>query len=233
MLIRTLQAAGLIDNLVDMKALKVRASKANIPWPKARIKRASVNSFGYGGSNAHVVVDDAHSALKRADLPHTRSIVTDFDDLFADDGNESPRQLLVFSGNDEASLKANVAALSSHLLNPGVRVDLRDLAYTLAERRTHHFYRAFAVAESSEYDEGSVVFGKKQSTKPTIGFVFTGQGAQWPQMGRGLLEVFPSARETIKRLDAALQTLPDPPKWTILGMHRTPISLCLHANKYR
>ncbi|KAB2572374.1 Reducing polyketide synthase rdc5 [Lasiodiplodia theobromae] len=201
---------------IDMKALKVRASKANIPWPKAQIKRASVNSFGYGGSNAHVVVDDAYSALKRADLPHTRSIVTDYDDLFADDGNESPRQLLVFSGNDEASLKANVAALSSHLLNPGVRADLRDLAYTLAERRTHHFYRAFAVAESSEYDEGSVVFGKKQSTKPTIGFVFTGQGAQWPHMGRGLVEMFPSASETIKRLDSALQTLPDPPKWTIL-----------------
>ncbi|EOD52657.1 putative polyketide synthase protein [Neofusicoccum parvum UCRNP2] len=143
--------------------------------------------------------------------------MTDYEDLFADDDDTAHCQVLVFSGNDEPALKANASALSNHLLNPGVRVELRDLAYTLAERRTHHFHRAFVVKDRTDLDEGAIAYGKKHSSQPKVGFVFTGQGAQWPLIGKEVVEKFPSARAVIKRLDDALQSLPDPPKWSILG----------------
>lgn len=53
------------------------------------------------------MLDSAHSALKAADLAHAHSIMTDYEDLFADDDDTAHRQVLVFSGNDETALKAN------------------------------------------------------------------------------------------------------------------------------
>jgi acyl transferase domain-containing protein len=89
-------------------------------------------------------------------------------------------------------------------------VKLPDLAYTLSERRSRHFHRAFVVADSTNLDEGAFVFGKKGVHIPKIGFVFTGQGAQWSQMGKSFIETFPAAKALLKRLDDVLQTLPKP-----------------------
>ena len=52
---------------------------------------------------------------------------------------------------------------------------------------------------------------------PKVGYVFTGQGAQWPEMGKSLLEVFPLAASTIRYLDEVLQKAHDPPAWSLYG----------------
>ncbi|RDW79928.1 hypothetical protein BP6252_04566 [Coleophoma cylindrospora] len=203
---------------IDMKALKLRAFRTKIPWPKAPIRRASVNSFGYGGSNAHVILDDAKSFLKTTVQSHVSSFISNFDDLYDDDEDESTQPfVLVFSANDESSLRAYCTALSNHLMNPGVNVKLQDLSYTLSERRSQHFHRAYVIAHNTELDESSFVFGKKNSEAVRIGFVFTGQGAQWPRMGREIVEHFPSAKPLLQRLDQALQTLKTPPTWSLLA----------------
>jgi acyl transferase domain-containing protein len=202
--------------LVDFQALKVRASKTAIRWPDVPFRRASVNSFGYGGSNAHVVLDEAEGFLRRSTKTHVSSYFSDTEDFFAEEISTRPLTL-VFSANDEDSLRAYCKAISKHLVNPGVNVKLQDLSYTLSERRTRHFHRAYLVTESTTLDEGAFVFGKKSNDVPRIGFVFTGQGAQWSQMGESVINSFPAAKSLLKHLDNVLQNLSTPPSWSLLS----------------
>lgn len=177
---------------------------------------ASINSFGYGGSNAHVVLQDAESYLGGCSRHQTSPFAAVEDDIFAGEDEPSMRpRVLVFSANDEHSLKSYCRALKNHLLNPAVMINIDDLAYTLSERRSRHFNRGYALAQSMDFDEGSIVYGKNSTEDLRIGFIFTGQGAQWSQMGKSIIEVFPSAKTLLKRLDDALQSLPNPPPWSL------------------
>lgn len=143
------------------------------------------------------------------------------DGLFEEQDTISRPVTLVFSANDEKSLKSYVKALSDHLINPNVQIKLPDLAYTLSHRRTRHFHRAYIVTQDpTNIDQGKLVVGKKGHGVPRIGFVFTGQGAQWSKMGKALLDTFPSGKILLKKLDAVLQSLPDPPSWSLLRQYR-------------
>jgi acyl transferase domain-containing protein len=109
-----------------------------------------------------------------------------------------------------------------------VAVKLPDLAYTLSERRSRHFHRAYVVADNTNINEGAFTFGKKSTDAPRIGFVFTGQGAQWSQMGKGVIETFTVAKLLINRLDRVLQALPNPPSWSIFSKYsQIPGEQCL------
>lgn len=205
------------NNEVDFQTLKVRASRTALPWPKTEVRRASVNSFGYGGSNAHVVLEEPKKLVGDAKTTFVSSISQSNDDLFGEDERTSTRLFtLVFSANDEGSLQAYCKKLRQYLMNPSVKVTLPDLAYTLAERRTHHYNRGFMVAKSTALDESAFVFQKKSTETPRVGFVFTGQGAQWSQMGKSLVENFPMASLLLKHLDDVLQSIPNPPSWSLL-----------------
>jgi len=197
----------------------------------APFRRASINSFGYGGSNAHVIIDNdlkRHTQkLQRAHHRHTSSITSDWEILFAEDKVAQPCTL-VFSANDAKSIKGYCKAICEHLSNPSVAVKLPDLAYTLSERRSRHFHRAFVVADNTNINEGAFTFGKKNTDAPRIGFIFTGQGAQWSQMGKGIIETFPVAKALINRLDHVLQALPKPPSWSLLSKSlQSPKEQCL------
>ncbi|KAK4222689.1 hypothetical protein QBC38DRAFT_489296 [Podospora fimiseda] len=201
---------------IDFHAYNLLASKSANIWPRGTLRRASVNSFGYGGSNAHAIVEDPSVLLgSQFESPGVTSFSTQDDDLFTDEAVDDTRRLMVFSANDEESLKAHVKELVRHISNPKTKINSGDLTYTLAERRTRHFFRAYAVSDGPSFKETQVVYGKLGSI-PRIGFVFTGQGAQWPQMGRELLRNFPKAKETIQSLDQVLQSMSDPQHWSIL-----------------
>lgn len=195
----------------------MRASKTTTPWPDVPFRRAGVNSFGFGGSNAHAVIDEPGGFIDKYNANHISSYSSDIDELFTDEIVGRPR-LLLFSANDELSLKSYLRAIMKHFINPRVSVKISDLAYTLSERRTHHFHRAFSVARNLNFDEKSFKSGKIRNNVPKLGFVFTGQGAQWSQMAKSLVETLPVAGTLIRHLDGVLQSLPDPPKWSLLGM---------------
>ncbi|KAJ5174169.1 Acyl transferase/acyl hydrolase/lysophospholipase [Penicillium canariense] len=202
---------------IDFEGLKVKASRAALPWPTDFASRiASVNSFGSGGSNAHVVIQDAGSFLGHEQAPHVSSFAKV--DSFFDDDLDTPNtrlQLLTFSANDDISLKKYVADLQRHLLDPRVKVQLSDLAHTLAQRSSL-FTRGFLLTEQPLLDDFSLIIGKRSPERPRIGFVFTGQGAQWSQMGKGVVELFPQAQQVLQGLDSALQSLPQAPAWSLL-----------------
>ncbi|KAI0473335.1 putative polyketide synthase [Xylariaceae sp. FL0804] len=210
---------------IDFAGFKVKAFRTAIPWPDEGfpLRRASINSFGYGGSNAHAILERPREDARRFYVSSYKSGEEE-DYLDDEDLSDRPYTLLV-SANDTHSLKRNIHALCSHLVNPGVSVSLQDLAYTLSERRTRHWHRAFVTTRSTEIDEADFVIGKNSGQRPKIGIVFTGQGAQWPQMGKDLLNFFPrTTRSVLEELDGVLQSQPDPPRWSLLAELTEPRS---------
>ncbi|KAI0968591.1 putative polyketide synthase [Xylaria arbuscula] len=215
---------------IDFTKSRVVASLKSLPWPSSTKLRAGINSFGFGGANAHAVIeapryllDNMHSAPQ-----HKSSFLnsSDLDDLFGDEpdssllgatSENSLPKLLVLSANDEVSLKMAAKTLSSHLLNPGVNVSLQNLVYTLSHRRSKLYCRGFSIATEARLSPESVEIRKKWNQSPRIGFVFTGQGAQWPQMGKQLMESFPLAAAVVRQLDSVLQGLPCPPPWSLFS----------------
>lgn len=208
---------------IDFHNSRVRVSRNTIKWPAAAIRRASVNSFGFGGANAHVVLEAAERSSHV--FSYLQRVKHDFFDSDGEDkASEIEPTLLVFSANDGQSLKNNIKSLSGHLINPAVSVDIGDLAYTLSERRSRHYHRAFLVTRTSKISQDSIMFGKKGTSPPKIGFIFTGQGAQWSQMGLDLVKKFPIAKKVLQHLDNVLKTLPSPPEWSLVGELTEPRS---------
>ncbi|KUJ12798.1 putative polyketide synthase [Mollisia scopiformis] len=200
---------------IDFATSRMVVPTKTMKWPRRVLKRVSINAFGYGGSNAHVIIDHFETSSEKPSRIHVSSFTADFDDLFNDQDGTRPFTL-VFSANDEASLRSYCKAICKHLINPNVAIKLPDLSYTLSERRSRLFHRAYVVADETTLDEGAFVFGKKNASAPRIGFVFSGQGAQWPQMGKALIETFPVVKAVILHLDEVLQGLMNPPSWSLL-----------------
>ena len=199
---------------INFEKLRIRASRWSTPWPSVPIRRAGINSFGYGGSNAHVIVDEA----KGLNRHYVSSYLREEDDyIFAEELTAKRPHLLVFSAADEKSLDAQFSALDKHLSDPAVSVKVRDLVYTLGERRSRHYHRGFVITSGIDLDAHSVVRGCICDKPPKIGYVFTGQGAQWSEMGKNLLEIFPLAASTVRYLDEVLQRAHDPPVWSLYG----------------
>ncbi|KAJ5936907.1 Acyl transferase/acyl hydrolase/lysophospholipase [Penicillium verhagenii] len=216
---------------IDFKGCKVQAFRTAVPWPDQgySLRRASINSFGYGGSNAHAIVEqaslDVRSFYRSSYAPEIEDEDYDEEKHCQDDDEISDRPYtLVVSANDAQSLRENIRRLTRHLVNPRVRINLADLAATLSQRRSRLWHRAFLTTRSTEIEEKDFVVGKNRGQAPKIAFVFTGQGAQWPQMGKELLQFFPWTRAILEELDAALQSQPDPPKWSLVAELTEPRS---------
>ncbi|KAI1830558.1 hypothetical protein DTO006G1_5449 [Penicillium roqueforti] len=168
------------------------------PWPAGRPERISVNSFGIGGSNAHAILESASSVSPKSQPTSL--------------GLSSP-QLLVLSAHTADTLRKRISQTTDYVKNHSDR--LHDLSFTLAARRSHLSHRAFAVVQPSNPAIDDAAFSIFNTSSPNVTFVFTGQGAQWPGMGLKLLSEFPTFKEDIKRMDEALQQLPDPPNWLL------------------
>ncbi|RBR23821.1 uncharacterized protein FIESC28_03437 [Fusarium coffeatum] len=137
-------------------------------------RRVSVNSFGYGGTNAHVI-------LQGYDLdsqPHR--------------DQSSDMRPIVLSANSESSLKKLIDNTRQWLQSEGSQsVSFVDLAYTLNKRRSKLPWRCSVVASDIQGLQaalGDVSLQRVKSSRDVgLAFIFTGQGAQWFAMGRELL----------------------------------------------
>ncbi|KAK4508228.1 hypothetical protein PRZ48_001966 [Zasmidium cellare] len=187
--------------------------------------RVSVNSFGFGGTNAHIVLESFadHRASK---TENTANAVGSSDARFVG--------ALLLSANSQSSLLRSVQAHAEYL-RKNERIDLDDLSWTLQSRRTHFKSHrvSFSGATRSVLLEnmGSFVeMGDAASTssiletvgahtvdeRPAFLGIFTGQGAQWPSMGRNLVLNCPSFRQSIARCEESLVALgKDAPVWSL------------------
>ncbi|KAL8927685.1 MAG: hypothetical protein Q9172_001245 [Xanthocarpia lactea] len=186
---------------IPFKSARLTVPIDPIPWPVDRLERASVNSFGISGTNAHVIIDSASSF-------HVPTI---------SQGITSGPQLLLFSANSQKSLKRLVDNYR-HMIDTEPE-NISDIAYTLANRRQHLSHRTFAIANGGVL--GPVYTTTKSTESPDVIMTFSGQGAQWPRMGRGLLDSNLVFRDSIRRMDQYLsRTTNCRSEWTIEGALR-------------
>ncbi|KGO48676.1 Acyl transferase/acyl hydrolase/lysophospholipase [Penicillium expansum] len=190
-------------------------------WPEVQtgdLRRASVNSFGFGGANAHAILenfvpDPAQALLKNVE-ESTGPFMAPFN----------------FSAGTEKSL-ANLLSTYSSFIKENPTISLRDISWTLNTRRSTLPFRvsisaltvedlAKKLEDVSQNTMDFMTVSSSQATsegKPRLLGVFTGQGAQWATMGADLLRSSPLFSECIDQLQSALNTLPAEhvPEWTI------------------
>lgn len=122
----------------------------------------------------------------------------------------------MLSANSQESLKKQVKNAQEYVAVHNDRA--ADVAYTLSRRREHLTHRSFFVVGEKSVTDASP-FAKAPATTAPITMIFSGQGAQWPEMGRQLVETDPEFRKDIQAMDNILQSLKHPPAWTIESKH--------------
>lgn len=155
-------------------------------WPSgAEPRRAAVSSLGVGGTNAHVILEEA-PAVERID-------------------SNRRHQLLLLSAKSAGALDAATDNLAIYLQEPGC-AELADVAFTLHAGRRAFVHRRAVVAASHQEAIAALQSSKvadarsacTDGSRPIV-FLFPGQGAQYVQMGRGLYESEPSFRECVDK----------------------------------
>lgn len=187
----------------DLKERNVHIAFKPTPWtrPDAGKRKVFINNFSAAGGNTALLMEDGP-------LPCAEHAVQD------------PRSthVVAVSARCEISLRNNIKSLVDYInKNIGNCADkefLAKLSYTTTARRIHHPFRVMvsgsSLVEVRDALEASV---RKESispvpaSTPNVGFIFTGQGAQYAAMGKQLYEHFPQFRANIQRFDGIGQSL--------------------------
>ncbi|KAJ5152586.1 uncharacterized protein N7482_009064 [Penicillium canariense] len=168
---------------------------------------ANVHANGHtnchANGNSNGISATKHVAISQQ--PHIKA---------AADADTRQMVLLPFAAHKDASLKLNIEALFSVI----DQHSLADVAYTLGARRSKLSQRTFRVVNKDDAAQGLLNDIQKTFTAapetPRLGFVFTGQGAQWPAMGAELFE-YRIFRTSIEYLDNILSAVAGSRSWTI------------------
>jgi acyl transferase domain-containing protein/acyl-CoA synthetase (AMP-forming)/AMP-acid ligase II/NADPH:quinone reductase-like Zn-dependent oxidoreductase/acyl carrier protein len=211
------------SNRIDWASLPVKVTAEATPLPTGlgRPWRIGVSSFGFSGTNAHVILDSYGQRSAAGGAGHLAN------------GPRSSR-VLVMSGKTADALPALAAGWGRWLADrraesgTGIAQLLADASYTAGFGRSHFYHRAAiafrgpedlaaGLAALAEADEaacaGGVVEGVMTGVRnpsagsAQIGFLFTGQGSQWAGMGLALYECEPVFRAVLDRCEALVQEL--------------------------
>lgn len=198
---------------IDFEKLQLAIPVACQPWPTGEGPAlAGVNSFGYGGTNAHVVLQGLPAAADRGRNPALAAE--------PDTTGRSACQLFPLSARSTEALRAAASAMQQFVAASPADVTLYDIASNAALRRSHHDHRLAVVAHSKEeLGEKLAAFGAGQPVpggssgraatdrRPLLAYVCSGQGPQWWGMGRQLLAQEPVFRAVMQRCDAIVRQL--------------------------
>lgn len=228
----------------------------------------SVNSFGYGGSNAHAIVQgfdsyreskgsrplqangvhgvhgvnsvnglsltngDGHTAAEVKTNGHKANGITNGTSS-TEEAQTAPSNIYLISALDSKSIQRQTAALADFLDRNDTADNeeatskfLRDLAYTLSQRRTRlpttlavHARSRQELVSALRQQQQQTLSGVRSTKRPALAFVFTGQGAQWWGMGRELFAAFPIFAASIARCDEMIRGFGA--DWSLVGEYIT------------
>ncbi|KAL2824216.1 hypothetical protein BDW59DRAFT_147657 [Aspergillus cavernicola] len=194
--------------------LKIEERNFEIPtelttWPEGapEERRIGINSFGYGGANVHVILEEAPKVWHKTSTPEGQGRIV-----------SQSAVVLPLSAATSSSLQARLDDFSNFDFS---NTHILDLAHTLGSRRTQLPVRGFLVAPSEDSINQSLATapfvtanGLSSTTSDPFAFVFTGQGSQWAGMCRELFN-FAVFRNVIIEMDMTLMALPHPPDWSL------------------
>ncbi|WP_151732841.1 type I polyketide synthase ['Paenibacillus yunnanensis' Narsing Rao et al. 2020] len=195
-----------LNPAIDLARMNLRIPLASEPWPEEhKPALIGVNSFGFGGTNAHVILQGAKN-----------------DKMYDGKVNGELPQILTLSAKSEQSLGALARRYEDYLASTGER--LSDICYSALFRR-EKLAKSLAVSGRSieelrqglaAYNQGiasdHVVSGQESKDK-RLAFIFTGMGPQWYAMGRELYHDNSVFRSTVERCHAEFAKYLD---WSLL-----------------
>ncbi|KAH6658934.1 hypothetical protein BKA67DRAFT_509967 [Truncatella angustata] len=234
---------------LDLPGWKLKVPTELETWNAINgIRRASVNNFGYGGANAHVIMEDFASFVTQRKINNrhvstvtngksnensngtngqTSRISNETNDNGVHAGNGLSSHVFVLSAKDERAAQTMIENLQRYLTearnNNEVeeRTLLKQLAFTLGQRRSRFSWVSSVAGQSLTGLLGAFSTPKAKPVrslvnerKPRLGFVFTGQGAQWWAMGRELIHTYPVFRQSLEESEEMLKDLGSP--WSLL-----------------
>ena len=188
--------------MIPWQRLPLRVVTEATPWPEGK-RIAGVSSFGFGGTNAHVVVEAAPQPIA---APHLA---------------DRPAHLLTLSARSESALR-KIAEQFSGAVSQMAPEDLGSICYTANTGRARFEHRLAVTANNNQElaaelggfatQVGSprVRTGRSPVSPPTVCLLFTGQGSQFPGMGKELYQSEPVFRREIDRCAEILTSLNEP-----------------------
>ncbi len=181
-----------------LQGLPIKIATHPTPWPaNARPRIAGVSSFGFSGTNAHIVIEEAPAPHLESSFPAMAEIIT-------------------VSAKSEEALRA-LCGRHAEYLRDHAHTSLADFAFSLNTGRSHFQHRIALLASSTQEAAAALQqiadSGVKDHTayrfvagyeQPSIGFLFTGQGSQYARMGSVLYTQSSVFRSAVDRCDAIL-----------------------------
>jgi amino acid adenylation domain-containing protein/non-ribosomal peptide synthase protein (TIGR01720 family) len=168
------------------------------PW-KEKIKIAGVSAFGFGGTNAHIIIEQAPN-LKTHDSNTSGQIET-----------KEQLHILPLSARTDSALDILISNYSHYIqsieTDSGIRVG--DICLTASEGRNHFYHRTYVIGSSIQELSKQLISDNlsksSQRPNPKIVFMFTGQGSQYPKMGWDLYETQPVFKDTLNQCSELLE----------------------------
>lgn len=207
---------------IPWDSLPVRVVDKATPWQaNGKPRRAGISSFGFTGTNAHVLIEEAPAQPATPDEYSTGAALPDVTPAAESDAEDEPVDVLPLSARSPQALVAS-AQRYGEWLNSHPKVDIADVCYTAGAGRSHFEHRAALVVDSvqsarevlAELAENRVRPGVARgecTDPPTTAWLFTGQGSQYPGMARELFAAEPVFAETVTRCaEAVKEILPRP-----------------------
>lgn len=194
---------------IPFQDLSLRVAGSLEPWPcQDGPAVAGVSAFGFGGTNAHLVVRERPPRVP------------------AGGAGDGRAHLLAISARTEEALRDLATKYESRLAGPDGEVPLSDLCRAAAVRRVHHEHRLTCVASTSEElceilgafarheDRAGMSSGSgRLGRHPRVAFVFAGQGPSWWPIGSDLITTEPVFRAALQECDTLLRRHTD---WSLM-----------------
>ena len=198
-----------LNPYIPWQDIPVKVTTGAIPWPdQGQTRIGGTSSFGFSGTNVHVIVAQApapSAAQKQSEK------------------TDRPMHLLPLSARSEEALERQIGRYARNLADRN-DLDLGDVCYTAGAGRAHFDYRAVFIAHNMDKLKLRLAERQRTAADPKFKtgksgetvFLFTGQGAQYVNMGRQLYETQPVFRASFECCAGLFEPFLEVPLTTVL-----------------